>query len=78
MTYPYSRSTYSDIAGGDTAVHFLISDEQFLGSIVEFEKALATAAYDCGYLTESEHAAAVSAIDSYELDVEEISQLSAA
>ena len=78
MTYPYSRSTYSDIAGGDTAVHSLISDEQFLGSIVEFEKALATAAYDCGYLTESEHAAAVSAIDSYELDVEEISQLSAA
>ena len=78
MTYPYSRSTYSDIAGGDTAVHSLISDEQFLGAIVEFEKALATAAYDCGYLTESEHAAAVSAIDSYELDVEEISQLSAA
>src|SRR5690625_4167834 len=78
MTYPYSRSTYSDIAGGDTAVHSLISDEQFLGAIVEFEKSLATAAYDCGYLTESEHAAAVSAIDSYELDVEEISQLSAA
>lgn len=78
MTYPYSRSTYSDIAGGDTAVHSLISDEQFLGAIVEFEKALATAAYDCGYLTESEHAAAVSAIDFYELDVEEISQLSAA
>ena len=78
MTYPYSRSTYSDIAGGDTAVHSLISDEQFLGAIVEFEKALATAAYDCGYLAESEHAAAVSAIDSYELDVEEISQLSAA
>ncbi|PQM75407.1 lyase family protein [Corynebacterium sp. J010B-136] len=78
MTYPYSRSTYSDIAGGDTAVHSLISDEQFLGAIVEFEKALATAAFDCGYLTESEHAAAVSAIDTYELDVEEISQLSAA
>lgn len=78
MTYPYSRSTYSDIAGGDTAVHSLIGDEQFLLAIVEFEKALATAAHNSGFITDDELAAAVAAIDSYELDVEEISRLSAA
>ena len=78
MTYPYSRSTYSDIAGGDTAVHSLIGDEQFLLAIVEFEKALATAAHSSGFITDNEHDAAVAAIDSYELNVEEISKLSAA
>lgn len=78
MTYPYSRSTYSDIAGGDTAVHSLIGDEQFLLAIVEFEKALATAAHSSGVISDDEHDAAVAAVDSYELNVEEISQLSAA
>src|SRR5699024_3065914 len=78
MTYPYSRSTYSDIAGGNTSVHSLIGDEQFLQAIVEFERALATAAHDCGYLNDEESAAALAALDAYELDVEEISELSAA
>ena len=78
MTYPYSRSTYSDIAGGDSAVHSLIGDEQFLLALVEFERALATAAHTSGFITDDEHVAALEAIDSYELDVEEISKLSAA
>ena len=78
MTYPYSRSTYSDIAGGNTSVHSLIGDEQFLHAIVEFERALATAAHECGYLNDEESAAALAALDAYELDVEEISELSAA
>lgn len=77
MTYPFSRSTYSDIAGGDTAVHSFIGDEQFLLAIVEFEKALATAAHTSGFITDNEHVAALKAIDSYELDVAEISTLSA-
>ena len=78
MTYLYSRSTYSDLAGGDTAVHQQIGDEQFLRAIVEFEAALAEAALSCEVITEAEHRAAKAAIDSYELDIEEISQLSAA
>lgn len=59
MTYPFSRSTYSDIAGGDTAVHSFIGDEQFLLAIVEFEKALATAAHTSGFITDDEHVAAL-------------------
>ena len=69
MTYPYSRSTYSDIAGGNTSVHSLIGDEQFLHAIVEFERALATAAHECGYLNDEESAAALAALDAYELDI---------
>src|SRR5699024_9051930 len=34
MPYPYSRSTYSGIAGGNTRAHSLIGDEQFLQAIV--------------------------------------------
>lgn len=78
MTYLYSRSTYSDLAGGNTAVHQQLGDEQFLRAIVEFEAALADAALSCEVITEAEHRAAKAAIDSYELDMEEISQLSAA
>lgn len=78
MTYPYSRSTYSDIAGGITAAHHNLSDEQFLNAIVEFESALATAAHSCGVINDDEHAAALEALESYTPDVEEISQLSAA
>lgn len=78
MTYSYSRSTYSDIAGGITAAHHNLSDEQFLNAIVEFESALATAAHSCGVINDDEHAAALAALESYTPDVEEISQLSAA
>jgi len=78
MTYPYSRSTYSDIAGGITAVHHNLGDEQFLNAIVEFESALAIAAHSCGVINDDEHAAALAALKSYTPDVEEISQLSAA
>lgn len=78
MTYSYSRTTYSDLAGGDTAVHRFISDQEFLDAIVEFERALATAAHNSGFITDDEHFAAIEAIDGYEVDLEEISRLSAA
>ncbi|MFH0411254.1 lyase family protein [Corynebacterium sp. L4756] len=77
MTYSYSRSTYSDLAGGNTAVHAQIGDQEFLNAIVEFERALATAAHSSGIISDDEHTAAIAAIDGYEVDVEEISQLSA-
>lgn len=78
MAYPHSRSTYVDLAGGDTHVHAFISDEAFLTALVEFERALAIVAANAGALTEEERDAAVAAIDSFAIDVEAISKASAA
>ncbi|PAT09794.1 3-carboxy-cis,cis-muconate cycloisomerase [Corynebacterium hadale] len=77
MRYEHSRSTYSDLAGGETAVHEHISDIAFLGQILRFERALAKSALACGVITPAQHDDAIAAIDAYEPDLEQIAVLSA-
>lgn len=73
-----SRNTYSDRASGATRIHALLSDEAFLGAIVEFEKALANAAEASGKVTIDQADQARQAIANYTLDIDEISNASAA
>ncbi len=70
------RSTYGDLAGGDTRAHRHLSDGAFLAAIVEFERALTDAAEDCGAITAADAQAARGALDRYVLDVAEISAAS--
>lgn len=78
MTYAHTRSAYSDLAGGDTSVHALISDEAFLEGILEFERALSVAAAKVGAIGEADCQAAVACIDGYRLDMAAIAGASAA
>ncbi|MDO5512524.1 lyase family protein [Corynebacterium sp.] len=72
------RSTYSDLASGDTAVHERLSDAAFLAAIVEFESALIDAALTTNHITADAARAAHEAIGSYDIDVEAIAAASAA
>lgn len=73
-----SRSDYVDLAGGDTRVHDHLSDAAFLSQILVFEKELARAAGAEGLLDQAQVATATATIDTFELDVAEISAASAA
>ncbi|MHA2789598.1 lyase family protein [Corynebacterium sp. S7] len=73
-----SRNTYSDRASGATDIHALLSDEAFLTAIIEFEAALATAAETTGKVTTEQAEQARAATKFLTLDVEEISDASAA
>lgn len=73
-----SRNTYSDHAAGRTRVHEHLSDEAFLRGILEFEAALADAAFAAGHISASSAAAARAAIDAYDIDVAAVAAASAA
>jgi 3-carboxy-cis,cis-muconate cycloisomerase len=73
-----SRTTYSDVAGGDTRVHEHLSDRAFLAAILEFERALADAAAEAGHISPESAQAARDAIDAHQLDVAATAAASAA
>ena len=76
-----SRNTYSDRAAHGEAVPAAatrVSDAAWLDAILEFERALATAAADVSVLDADARDAAVSVIDACELDLDAISAASAA
>lgn len=74
----YTRSAYSDFAGGSVDAHKEISDEKFIMGILEFEAALTAAALAEGVITEGAAKAALASIDAFEVDVVAIAEASAA
>lgn len=74
----HSRTTYSDLASGDTRVHAELSDEAFLHAIVEFEAALVDAAETSGLVTTAQANAARQALQGYTPDLQDIATASAA
>lgn len=73
-----SRSVFGDLAGGDVTAHRQLSDEAFLTAIVDFERALADAAEAVGVVSTPDADAARRTIDTFSIDVAEISAASAA
>lgn len=76
-----SRNTYSDRAAhgdGVPAAATRVSDAAWLDAILEFERALATAAADVSVIDADARAAAISVIDAVELDLDAVSAASAA
>ncbi|MBZ8178291.1 3-carboxy-cis,cis-muconate cycloisomerase [Corynebacterium poyangense] len=69
-----SRSTYADLAGGDTRVHHCLSDEAFLGGLVDFEKAVAKAACQVGLIDSSGLEQALHVIEDFDLKLEDLSR----
>lgn len=67
-----SRTLYSDLASGSTAVHAELSDEAFINAIVEFESALIESAEATGEASPEQSAAAREAFVGYTPNLEEI------
>lgn len=72
MAYPHSRSTYADLASGTTSVHAHLSDEAFIRAILQFERALALSARECGAISDAQCEDATRAVDSFDTDLEAI------
>ena len=74
-----SRTTYSEFAANPKPrAAAELSDEAWLKALLEFERALASAAADTAAVTSADAEAAHQVIDAYELNVQAISQASAA